>query len=87
MSIKTKLAALAFTALAATSAIATTTSQAEAKPPVWGVVGAGIVGAAIVGSAIAAHDGYYYNGYRRCVWAPQFDVFGNYMGRVRTCTY
>jgi hypothetical protein len=42
----------------------------------------------VVGSAIAASNGgYYYNGYRRCGWAPQFDVYGNYMGRIRTCNY
>ena len=51
----------------------------------WGV-GAGLVGAAIVGTAIAAsNDGYYYDGYRRCGWVRQFDAFGNYIGRVRTC--
>jgi hypothetical protein len=42
--------------------------------------------AAIVGSAIAAsNDGYHYDGYRRCGWVRQFDAYGNYMGRVRTC--
>ena len=86
MSIKTRLAALALTALAVTGSIAATTSQAEARPYGWGWgVGAGLVGAAIVGSAIAANDGYYYGGYRRCVWVRQFDAYGNYIGRVRTC--
>ena len=86
MSIKTRIAALALTALAFTGTIATTT-QAQAKPfgLGWGV-GAGLVGAAIVGSAIAANDGYY-GGYRRCGWVRQFDAYGNYMGRVRTCNY
>ncbi|KIU46958.1 MULTISPECIES: hypothetical protein [Bradyrhizobium] len=85
MSIKTRLAALALTALAVTGSIAATTSQAEARPYGWGWgVGAGLVGAAIVGSAIAANDGYY-NGYRRCVWVRQFDAYGNYIGRVRSC--
>jgi hypothetical protein len=41
----------------------------------------------VVGSAIAAsNDGYYY-GYRQCGWVRQFDAYGNYMGRVRTCNY
>jgi hypothetical protein len=45
------------------------------------------VGAAIVGSAIiTSNEGYYY-GYRRCGWVRQFDAFGNYIGRVRTCNY
>ena len=86
MSIKSNIAALALATLAVTGAIASTTTQAEAKPfgLGWGV-GAGIVGAAIVGSAIAANDGYYYNGYRRCGSVRQFDAYGNYIGTVRTC--
>ena len=86
MSIKTKIAAFALAALAVTGTIAST-SQAQAKP-LHGGVGAGLVGAAIVGTALAAsNDGYYYDGYRRCGWVRQFDVYGNYMGRVRTCGY
>jgi hypothetical protein len=89
MSIKTKIAAVALAALAVTGTLAST-PQAQAKPfgLGWGV-GAGLVGAAIVGSAIAAsNDGYYYGGgYRRCGWVRQFDAYGNYMGRVRSCGY
>ena len=88
MSIKTRIAALALAALAVTGTIASTT-QAQAKPLGLGwKVGAGLVGAAIVGSAIAAStDGYYYDGYRRCGFVRQFDAYGNYIGRVRTCDY
>jgi hypothetical protein len=88
MSIKTKITALALTALAVTGSIASTTTQAEAKGlHGWGI-GAGLIGAAIVGSAIAAsNDGYYTDGYRRCGSVPQYDAYGNYMGRVRTCNY
>ncbi|WP_426437792.1 hypothetical protein [Bradyrhizobium genosp. P] len=69
MSIKSRIAATALTALAVTGTIASTTSQADARPfgLGWGI-GAGIVGAAAVGSAIAANNGYYYDGYRRCGW-------------------
>ena len=94
MSIKTKIAALALSALAVTGSIVSTTTSAEAKGPGlgWGI-GAGLVGAAIVGSAIAAsndgyyNDGYYDGGYRRCGFVRQFDAYGNYIGRVRTCNY
>jgi hypothetical protein len=87
MSIKSKIAALALATLAVTGSIASTTTQAEAKGLGWGI-GAGLVGAAIVGTAIAAsNDGYYYDDYRRCGFVRQFDAYGNYMGRVRTCHY
>jgi hypothetical protein len=89
MSIKTRIAAFALAALVATSTIVSSAQQADAKPfgIGWGV-GAGIVGAAMVGSAIAAsNDGYYGYRYRRCGWVRQFDAYGNYMGRVRTCNY
>jgi hypothetical protein len=85
MSIKTKIAAVALAALAVTGTIVSTTSQAEAKPPgwVWGV-GAGIATAAVVGSAIAASNDPYY-GYHRCGWIAQYNAFGQYVGRVRSC--
>jgi len=89
MSIKTKIAAVAIAALAVTGSVASTTTPAEAHGfhHGWGI-GAGLVGAAVVGSAIAAsNDGYYYDGYRRCGSVPQFDAYGNYIGRVRTCNY
>jgi len=88
MSIKSKIAAVALVALAVTGSIASTTTKADAHGLGWGI-GAGIVGAAIVGSAIAAsNDGYYYGGgYRRCGWVRQFDAYGNFIGRVRTCNY
>ena len=86
MSPKTKIAALALATLAISGGIASTTTKAEAKGFGWGI-GAGIIGAAVVGSAIAANDGYDYNGYRHCGWVRQFDAYGNYIGRVRTCNY
>ena len=86
MSIKTRIAAVALAALAVTGSIATTTSRAEAKPLGWGWgVGAGIATAAIVGTAIAAGNDPYYYGYHRCGWVAQYNAFGQYVGRVRTC--
>lgn len=84
MSIKTKIAAIAVAALAATGGIASTTTAAEAHGfhHGWGI-GAGLVGAAIVGSAIAATAPHPY-GYR-CGWVRQYDAFGRYIGRVNTC--
>jgi hypothetical protein len=85
MSLKTKIAALALAAIAATSSVASTVTPAEAHGfhPGWGV-GAGLVGAAVVGSAIAASNPYYY-GYHRCGLVRQYDAFGNYIGVMRTC--
>ena len=86
MSIKNRIAAFALATLAVTGAIASTTTQAEAKGfhPGWGF-GAAIIGAAVVGSAIAASNDGYYDGYRSCGYVRQFDAYGNYIGRVRTC--
>ena len=85
MSIRIRIAAAALSTLVS---ITTMSSTSDAKPVGWGVgVGVGIAAAAIVGSAIAANDGYPYDGYRRCGWVRQFDAFGNYVGRVRTCGY
>ena len=74
-------------ALAVTGTIATTTTQAEAKPYGWGWASElAFLGAAIVGTAIAAsNDGYYDDGNRRCGWVRQYDAYGNFMGRERTC--
>lgn len=84
MSIKTKIFAVALAALTLTGSVVATTSQAEAKQPgwVWGV-GAGIATAAVVGSVIAASNDPY--GYHRCGWVAQYNAFGQYVGRVRSC--
>jgi hypothetical protein len=84
MSIKSKIAALALAVLAVTGGMASTATKAEARGFGWGI-GAGIVGAAVVGSAIAASNPYPCYGYQRCGWVRQFDSYGNYIGRVRSC--
>jgi len=85
MSIKTRIAALAVAALAATGSIASSTTAAEAHGfhPGWGI-GAGLIGGAIIGSAIAANAATPY-GYAPCGWVRQYDAFGRYVGRVNTC--
>ena len=87
MPIKTRIAALALATVAVTGTLASTATQAQAKPLNW--VGPAIVGAAVVGTAIAAsaaNDGYYY-GYRRCGFTPRYNMYGQYMGSVRVCNY
>jgi len=88
MSIKTKIAALALAAVALTGSIAATT-KAEAYPiNNWGLFGAGLATAAIVGTAVAASNGpVYYTTYRRCGWAPRYNVFNQYVGSVRVCNF
>jgi hypothetical protein len=87
MTIKSKTAG-ALAALTLAAALAIPTSQAQAKPK-FGPVAAGLLGAAIVGGTIAAAtaDPWYTDGYRRCFWKPQYDVFGNYLGTVPVCRY
>ena len=87
MSIKTKFAALALAALAVTGTIASTTT-AQAKPLAWGNWSRPRwCGDCRQRDRRFSNDGYYYDGYRRCGWVRQFDAFGNYIGRVRTCGY
>jgi hypothetical protein len=91
MSIKTKLAALALTAVVAVGAIASTT-PANAGGGGWGpgpAVGVGIATGLIVGSAIAASQPTYAVGYpvRRCWWQPEYNVFHQYVGSSRVCNF
>ncbi len=92
MSIKSKLAALAVTAVVAVGAIAAT-SPANAGPgfpkgPGVGL-GVGLATGLIVGSAIAASQPSYAVGYpvRRCWWQPEYNVFHQYVGSARVCNY
>ena len=92
MSIKTKLAALALTAVVAVGAIASTTpANAGGGPgPGPGVgLGVGLATGLVVGSAIAASQPSYAVGYpvRRCWWEPQYNVFHQYMGSARVCNF
>ena len=82
MSIKTRIAALALAALAVTGAIASTTTQAEAKgfprrlgfsAPVWSAPPSSAARSPPAMTA-TTNDG----GYRRCGWVRQFDAYGNY---------
>lgn len=88
MSIKTKIAALAVAALTLTGGIAATTQEAHAGKfhHHHGLgIGVGLAAGALFAAAAsnAYADDYY--GYRRCGWVRQFDAYGNYIGRVRTC--
>ena len=88
MSIKSKIAALAVAAVALTGGIAATTQEAHAGKfnHHHGLgIGVGLAAGALFAAAAsnAYADDYY--GYRRCGWVRQFDAYGNYIGRVRTC--
>jgi hypothetical protein len=87
MSIKTKIAALAVAAVALTGGIAATTQEAQAGKfhhHGHGVgIGVGLAAGALFAAAAASNS--YDYGYRRCGWVRQFDAYGNYIGRVRSC--
>ncbi len=90
MSIKTKIAAFAVAALTLTGGIAASTQQAHAGKFYHhhhhhGVgIGVGLAAGALF--AAAASNAYANDyGYRRCGWVRQFDAYGNYIGRVRSC--
>jgi len=89
MSIKTRIAAAAVAAIALTGGIAATTQEAQAGYKGAGI-GVGIAAGALFGAALAGSayaTPVYVDGYRRCGWVRQFDAYGNYVGRVRTCAY
>lgn len=91
MPIKTKLAATLIAAFTLTGGVAATTSQAQAGNH-GGAVGFGIAAGLLAGAAIAnnayAQPAYVVDyGPRRCGWVRQFDGYGNYIGRVRSCAY
>jgi len=95
MSIKTRIAALTFAALVATGSIAATVNSAEARDFHGGEHG--------FHEEHGFHDGwgwgrrfhndgfnndsYDYSGYGECRWVPRFDIYRNYIGRVRSCGY
>lgn len=88
MSIKTMIAALAVAAVALTGGIAATTQEAHAGKfhHHHGVgIGVGLAAGALFAAAASNAYANDYYGYRRCGWVRQFDAYGNYIGRVRSC--
>ena len=88
MSIKTRIAALAVAAVASTGGIAATTQEAHAGKfhHHHGVgIGVGLAAGALFAAAASNAYANDYYGYRRCGWVRQFDAYGNYIGRVRSC--
>ena len=87
-SIKMKFAAVTLAALALTGSFVVTSQPAEARGLGLGLgIAAGVVGAAAVGAAVASGSAYAGYAYRHCGWVRQYDAYGNYIGRVRTCNY
>jgi len=84
---KTKIAAVALSALvlAGSLAIGATEAQAKGGKKAFAI---GLGAAALVGAAAAAtydYPAYYGYGYRRCHWEPRFNYYGDVIGRVRVC--
>jgi hypothetical protein len=100
MSIRTKIVALTAVALAITGSVASTTTPAEARGfNHHGFNHYDFDHHDFNHYDFNRHDFNYYNfrhygndGYDHggdyyCRWAPRFDVYGNYIGRVRNCGY
>jgi hypothetical protein len=88
MSFAAKIAALASSGLVLIGGLAASTEKAEAGYH-GGGIGLGIAAGVLAGAAVAGtySQPVYADGYRRCGWIRQYDAYGNYIGRVRTCTY
>ena len=90
MSTKTKFAAAALVALTVGATAITTTSQAQAQAHGWGWGGSGvgIAAGALLGAAVASTPTYVVStGFRRCHLVPRYNVYGNYIGATRVCSY
>ena len=93
MSIKTRIAAFALGALVATGSLAAAATSAEARDfheghgfhedhdfhHGWSWGRRSFDG--------FYNDSYHYSGYGYCRWVPRFDIYRNYIGRVRSCGY
>jgi hypothetical protein len=79
---KTKFAAALVAALTIGTVAVSGTSQAQAHHWHggwgWGGVGLGLALGAAAASTYYAPS---------CYWTPQYDRFGNYLGRVKVCNY
>ncbi len=86
MTIRSKIAAVAITAITLTGAFAATSQEAQASKFGTGLaIGIG-AGALIASGAYAG--GYYGHGYYapvRCHWVKRFDHYGHYLGKERIC--
>jgi len=86
MSTKTKIAAVALTALTLAGSMAITSNEVQAKGG-HKALAIGLGAAALVGIIAANSNAYptYGYGYRRCHWEPSYDAYGEYVGKVRVC--
>jgi hypothetical protein len=81
--VRKTLAVAAVAGLTIVSSIIATTGQADAHWR-WGpAVGLGIAGGIIAGAVIANSA----PAYQRCGWMPQYNRYGDYMGRTWVCNY
>lgn len=77
------VAALAGATVASTMIASTDEAQAQRR---WGrAVGFGIAAGVLTGLAIANSGPVYVEGGATCRLVPQYDQWGNYVGRVQVC--
>ena len=88
MSTKTKFAAAALAVLTLGATAIASTSDAQAHGWGWGGSGVGIAAGALLGAAVASTPTYVVStGFRRCHLVPRYNVYGNYIGATRVCSY
>jgi hypothetical protein len=82
---KSKITAIALSALTLTGALAATSGSAQAHSH-WGGVGLGIAAGALIGAAVVSGPVYVTRGYRDCRLVERYDRWGN-VRVIRVCDY
>jgi hypothetical protein len=84
---KTKIASVALVALTLGATAIASTSEAQAHGWGWGGLGLGIAAGVALGAAAASTPYYVVAPVRRCHLAPRYNIYGQFIGNSRVCSY